>query len=590
MSNMHRLIDGLKAKINNMHLEKKIFLSVSCVEIVLIGLVFLLGLRIVTNKYDDLLYENIKNSSSLMVNELGNRINEIDTMSNVVRSDQTIQSILDELKNPPTTNASHYSAEIYAALERYYLDYKAPYVSYAAIACPRFVAYTRETINAYADEALKTSIIEYATKADGSGIWIHYPEQKDNLYYAKEIKKIQHMRFDNLGTFFVCLNMDKLFSEISHLSHEYENSCWILHDSNQVIYCSDSIQKENAEKLIGFTSSYTIEQMDGKTYFCVSGKTNMKDWNYIHLIPYDDILKAKQLTVLNYILILLAGIVLSFLILHLIIRKTTRHLDILVSRMEQFAKNSNELPYSNYHYQDRKDEIGILHVQFEKMAMEIQNLIDEKYKQELLTKEAQLRSLEAQMNPHFIYNTLESINWRAKAIKEKEISDIAEALGHFLRMTVSNNQNTFTLENELSIVNSYMTIQKIRYDSRLVYTQNIPEKYLNAVIPKLSIQPLLENSVHYALEQITEECYISLSCELRDNLLYIFTRNTGSEFPADLLTKLKNHEIQESGLGIALINIDNRIKLLFGSEFGLTFYNEGEEAVALMTIPYRPIS
>ncbi len=213
----------------------------------------------------------------------------------------------------------------------------------------------------------------------------------------------------------------------------------------------------------------------------------------------------------------------------------------------------------------------------------------ENYRQQLLMKDAQLKSLEAQMNPHFLYNTLDAVNRRTKAVGEQEISRIAESLGHFLRMTLSRRSDNFTLSEELEIIGYYMTIQQLRFDNRLDFSVNVPEEYRDAMMPKLSIRPLLENAVHYALEQVADTCEISLSCVRMENLMRIYVKNTGSEFQEDLLDKLKNEEIKGKGLGIALLNIQERIQLLFGEQYGLRSYNEQNCAVVRMEIPYVPV-
>lgn len=580
----------IKTRIRNLSLEQKIRFSVMGVEIILVGFVLIAGFKIITLKYDEMIYKNIYTSSSLIVNELNNRLDALITMSNVVRSDSTIQSVLDELNSPVASNSTHYSTEIYNVLEKYYLDYRENYISYAAIYCPRFTSYTTETNNPYPSSNLLNKLVDASVSANGSALWINYAEEGNKLYLTREIKKIKYMKFDNLGSFIVCVDLNKLFSEISNLCHDFENSSWILYNDNDYIYVSSSLTLNDLSTLNQNTDlKYYVSKFGNEYYFCINGQTKINNWNYIHLVPYTQILEAQNFTLLSYIAFVLAGILLSFIFMHFIIRQTTKHLDYLVIRMNGFAKDYKNLPSCKYDYSNRQDEIGILHRQFEKMAMEIQTLINEKYKQEILAKEAELRSLEAQMNPHFIYNSLESINWRAKALKEKEISEIAISLGSFLRMTVSNKAKIFTLKDELSIIDSYMTIQQIRYDNRLVYKQNIQDMYLDAQIPKLSIQPLLENSIHYALEQITETCYITLSCFLNENNLVIMVKNTGSEFPENLLEKLKKEEIKGSGLGIALLNIDERIKLQFGNEFGLSFSNVQFQAVAKMVIPFCPI-
>ena len=112
------------------------------------------------------------------------------------------------------------------------------------------------------------------------------------------------------------------------------------------------------------------------------------------------------------------------------------------------------------------------------MVEKIQTLIQENYVNEILKKEAQLKAMESQMDPHFLYNTLESINWRAKMIKSEEISQITTALGSLLRFSLGKNSEDFTLDQEMQIVNNYITIQKIRYQRRLDFSADVPSDLL----------------------------------------------------------------------------------------------------------------
>ena len=131
------------------------------------------------------------------------------------------------------------------------------------------------------------------------------------------------------------------------------------------------------------------------------------------------------------------------------------------------------------------------------MVEKINTLINENYINELLKKEAQIKAMESQMDPHFLYNTLDSINWRARMIKSEEISQITTALGNLLRLSLGNNSRDFTLRQELTIVDNYIIIQKIRYQKRLDFSVDIPESLLDIPIPKFTLQPLLENAIRY---------------------------------------------------------------------------------------------
>ncbi|MBP3542770.1 MAG: histidine kinase, partial [Lachnospiraceae bacterium] len=501
-------------------------------------------------------------SSALVSHEFCNRLDDLITMSNIVRADVTVQNVLDEIRDTESNYRTQYYSEIYSALQQHYLEYKHNYIKFAAISCPRFVSYTYGYTKDQLDAEKLTDLVKTAEEGEGSAIWVTDYARTDGLYLVREIKKIQNLSLDNLGTFIVKIEFDKLVEEVSKVSKEYEGCYWILYDKNNMIYASDELTDAQLLQINEEIDDYGVITIKGEKYFAIRGNMEMNDWGYFHLVSYDEVADSQTVTLQLYMLILTIGLLFSSYMIHIVVRKLMRHINLLVERMKEFGDNSEYLPVSAYDYSTRMDEAGMLHRQFDRMAEQIKTLVVENYRQQLLMKDAQLKSLEAQMNPHFLYNTLDTINWRAKAIGEKEISQIAESLGHFLRMTLSKKSDNFTLREEITIIQYYMTIQQLRFDNRLNFNMNIPMMYQDAMVPKLSIQPLLENAVHYALEQITEDCDIWLTCTGIDNVLQIYVKNSGSEFEENLLEKLRSHEIKEKGLGIALLNIEERIQLM----------------------------
>ena len=225
----------------------------------------------------------------------------------------------------------------------------------------------------------------------------------------------------------------------------------------------------------------------------------------------------------------------------------------------------------------RQDEIGLLYKNFDTMVEKINTLINENYINELLKKEAQIKAMESQMDPHFLYNTLDSINWRARMIKSEEISRITTALGNLLRLSLGNNSRDFTLRRELTLVDNYIIIQKIRYQKRLDFSVDIPESLLDIPIPKFTLQPLLENAIRYGLEESSETCYITITSRTEDGTLILKIMNTGSSFEENFMEKLLDGEIQPHGFGIGILNIHKRIQMTYGSAYGLRLYTIEDE-------------
>ena len=279
--------------------------------------------------------------------------------------------------------------------------------------------------------------------------------------------------------------------------------------------------------------------------------------------------------------------VMARMVLNFFIRSILVHLNKLIEKINSFKNGkAPKLSRKKYYYNQRHDELGVLHQEFDSMVQRINQLIEENYVKQILLKDTQIKMLEAQINPHFLFNTLESINWQAKMNHENIISQMTESLGALLRYSVEEKSDLVTVSRELSNLNSYIQIQQIRFDDRLRFSYLVDENLTNTLIPKMSIQPLVENSIKYALEQITDVCIIEVTIARKDNNVQICVRNNGSQIDPDILTKLKKGEILPKGSGIGLENINQRIRLLFGSEYGLSFRNEKDHAVVILTIPF----
>ena len=146
-------------------------------------------------------------------------------------------------------------------------------------------------------------------------------------------------------------------------------------------------------------------------------------------------------------------------------------------------------------------------------------------------------------------------------------------------------------QKELELIQYYITIQKYRFEDRLNFQTDIPQNLLSCYVLKLTLQPLVENTIRYGLEENTEGCLISISaeaCPEKDQLI-IYVKNDGSAFEDDLLSKLENRQIEPHGFGIGLLNIQKRMQITYGEAYGLTLYNEEELAVAKLVYPLKPV-
>ncbi|MDK2966387.1 sensor histidine kinase [Lacrimispora sp.] len=322
-----------------------------------------------------------------------------------------------------------------------------------------------------------------------------------------------------------------------------------------------------------------------RNYFYVRKLLPEYNWNYICMIPYDNISASLRTSFQFSFFITFIAVIISSVLSSILINSIIRHFNNLLLKMKNFADGQNEILPVSYDYKERTDELGILHTRFDQMVNDVNILIRNNYLNEILRKEAQLKALENQMNPHFLYNTLESINWRAKSVGAKDISSMAENLGTLLRITLDQNSKEVPLRRELELIQCYMTIQKFRYENRLEYRITVPEYLYSCYVLKLTLQPLVENSIRYGLEENTEGCFIHILAECDTDTLYITIKNNGSAFEDNLLEKLKTSQVSPHGFGIGLVNILQRMQLTYGEKYGLTLYNENEQAVARLAFP-----
>ncbi len=227
--------------------------------------------------------------------------------------------------------------------------------------------------------------------------------------------------------------------------------------------------------------------------------------------------------------------------------------------------------------------MGYLNRSFDKMAGDVKRLVEENYLTKIAVQEAQLKSLQNQIDPHFLFNILQTINWKAKTGKQEEISHITEALGKILRYTLYKKETLVPLREELEIVEGYVSIQKYRYGERLSVLIEAPKKWGGAMIPPMALQNLAENSIKHALENMLEPCVIRIGAGESGDELLLFVEDNGPGIDEDTLKKLENPAGADEGIG--LINIRKRLSLLLGERYTLRVYNTGRGTRAELLLP-----
>ncbi|MFC0215369.1 sensor histidine kinase [Paenibacillus chartarius] len=229
------------------------------------------------------------------------------------------------------------------------------------------------------------------------------------------------------------------------------------------------------------------------------------------------------------------------------------------------------------------DEIGRLSLRFNKMVRTIQRLIDTKYKLELQHKEAEFKALQNQIDPHFLYNTLDTIHWTARIENAFETSTLIVALSKFFRISLSQGKTYIPLRQELDYARNYLILQKSRVRFNLLYEITDDESLQDVLVPKKLIQPLVENSIIHGFPDWTGTGFIRIRCSSERMCLHIDVEDTGRGFRPE---QMQHYAAGSSDGGFALCNIQGRLSLLFGEGCGLSFHSiPGESNCVRITMP-----
>ncbi|NHM32298.1 cache domain-containing sensor histidine kinase [Neobacillus terrae] len=298
-------------------------------------------------------------------------------------------------------------------------------------------------------------------------------------------------------------------------------------------------------------------------------KSNLTGWKIISLVSLDEISEGPALIGKSVFLIGILAIIIGIIFIWISTNYFVKPLTKLSLVMDEVEKD-------NFNAQveiDRVDELGRVGESFNRMMNKINTLISDIYQKDINEKDAQLRALRAQINPHFLYNTLDAINWMAQFGKTDEVSKMTVSLSRLLKTSIKNNQEFIRLEEEMNYIEDYMTIQKIRFQDKIHFSINIDPKANDCLVPKLILQPIVENAMIHGLEKKIDNGYLFINGNIKDNKLHIQIIDNGVGMDEHTIRALSEgsyvHLDEKQGTGNGVLNVQNRIRLLFGEENGL---------------------
>lgn len=413
-----------------------------------------------------------------------------------------------------------------------------------------------------------------------------------NFSYVRALTNTYNGRF--MGVLVIDLNVKALTDIIEATKSKAMGEIYITDSQNQIIFREAGTVAPSASDELKVGQTFDMSHLSNhfrQSNFLLSKHSSQTGWNIIYIVP-----KSQLYVPVNNIrdatlLIILIGSLLFISISYFISRSLSKP----VQRLQQSIRAIEDGDLNVRVKVESNDEIGQLSVSFNRMVQNINNLIYDVYDFELKNKQAELNVLQNQINPHFIYNTLETFNMMAILDENYKMSDALTAFSRILRFNFQNKEKIVPIDKELSYLTDYVDLQKLRYTDQFDVDISADETVRQYGIIKMIIQPLVENAIYYGFDDAVKKIHIRVSIQKQEADLILTVSDDGigmtPEKLEDVQKSLHTEEASMKSGSIGLNNIDERVKLYFGSQYGLTIssiYGSGTDV--RIVIPAAPCS
>lgn len=592
-------MEDWKKKIKDLSIRKKI---ISCTYVILIPLMLILCMLLTVYSYSEK-KETYQESQQEMVDRLEDAINLLQQEVNYLSLNLSINYKIREILAGINTKEYVEKVELWEEetpiqmMEE--IIYLKGYVKTISIYPENGVSPFLRCLDSssYVPElwALqKSGLYEQAVEKKGEEIWIRQDQEDGELYQTNYTTKLVLCReiYDfakkkKLAFISIGISEDKVRELCSSVLQEEEEGVYLLNQEGAIIAAYG--KTDNSAAYLGDNYKMLSEGQKGvfggKQFFvkeiensgCYVGKAVPQQtfWTMFREISYVPV-------------VLMLGVLLGILPVMLFVsRVISRPLENLSDAMQQFQQGD----FKHQLKVESNDEVGQVAQCFNHMVSEIEQLINKNYIMVLKKRESELAVLQAKINPHFLYNALDSIYWQAMSADDEETAESIYELSQLFRLVLGNGKEIVTVEAELQLLQRYLEIQKLRFMRQLEYHFDVEPEILQEKIPKLILQPFVENAVIHGMEKQEEACEITISGHLEDRFLKFQVRDTGVGVTEEQLKKIwepetnKAYSSQRIGR-YAIYNVKERLRLKYGDAFQLKIESKvGKGTQVTLVIP-----
>ena len=378
---------------------------------------------------------------------------------------------------------------------------------------------------------------------------------------------------------------------VNYRQNNSEVSFYITDEENRILLASDTaIIGQNIQKTGAF-SGRDVKELEAQGYLTGKGmvycstKIKRPAWNLIHVIPMDELMEEQRL----FAKLFLFCIFLAMLIFAFLSWWNARAISGPILGLSRVMKNVVKEAYTPVEVPGTSEEIQILYRGYNTLVEQTQQLLQTIYEEEREKNEYQFRLIQEQIKPHFLYNTLEMIKSMIDLGIYEEAGEAITTLARFYRYSLSKGSDIITIGTEIEMVKQYLYIEKLRHMEYFDYEIDCEKDTMQYVIPKLILQPILENAIVHGTASDGRMCFVSLSVQNAEGAIVITVKDDGNGIASEQLHQL-NQDLEEAGGkerdSFGLLSINRRVRLLYGTEYGIRLESElGKGTCVVLRIP-----
>jgi two-component system, sensor histidine kinase YesM len=350
----------------------------------------------------------------------------------------------------------------------------------------------------------------------------------------------------------------------------------IYHPQQQIVYAG--LKNENIQEILQREGGSFTEIQEGEQRLVTIKTVKSSGWKIVGISYVDEIIATKKEINSFVLFIIIFGVVFAISISVFVSARISQPIKRLEKSMLKVEKGDLDICIEA----KGEDEVKQLSRSFNLMLARIKQLMEQNVQEQESKRKSELRALQAQINPHFLYNTLDSIVWMAENGKTEGVITMVAALAKLFRISINRGEEIITIRNELEHARNYLTIQEIRYQDKFDWEITADPEVLECKTLKLILQPLIENAIYHGIERTVDKGRIRITASIQDQKVLLQVIDDGLGMSPETLKKVLSSEPKNGGgYGVGVKNVHERIQLYYGKEYGLQILSELDEGTTV---------